>query len=368
MGEGKSSVGQALSLQQFYAGKKVLLTGHTGFKGGWMTIWLRLLGAEVVGFALQPDTNPNLYAAADVADGIVSIFGDVRDLDAVKEVFAQHNPEIVIHSAAQPLVRRSYRDPVGTYATNIMGTVNVLEAARNTPSVRTVAVVTSDKCYENREWERGYREDDAMGGHDPYSSSKGAAELVTAAYRRSFTTRGSGLAIATARAGNVIGGGDWAEDRLVPDIVRGISSGTPIIIRRPDSIRPWQHVLEPLSGYLLLGQKLYESGADFAEAWNFGPRVEDSITAAEVATRSCSYWGKGELRIQPDPDAPHEATFLRLDCTKASQCLAWSPRLRLNQALQWTVEWYRTYYERTSESPREITERQIQAYMRVKSA
>jgi CDP-glucose 4,6-dehydratase len=363
VGQRQRTMGQAMSLQEFYAGKKVLVTGHTGFKGGWLTIWLKLLGAEVVGFALAPETQPNLFDAANVADGITSILGDVRDLAAVQDVFTQHNPEIVIHNAAQALVRRSFRDPVGTYATNVMGTVHVLEAARRTASVRSVVVVTSDKCYENREWARGYKEDDAVGGHDPYSSSKGAAELVTSAYRRSYSDGSHGTAIATARAGNVIGGGDWAEDRLVPDIVRGISAGNPIVIRRPESVRPWQHVLEPLSGYLLLGQRLSESGPRFADAWNFGPKAVDSITAAEVAERVCSAWGKGELRIEPDPGAPHEATYLRLDCTKAAQHLGWSSKLSLDQALERTVEWYRAFYERDSIPPREMTECQIQTYM-----
>ena len=357
-----------MSLQDFYAGKKILVTGHTGFKGGWLTIWLKLLGAEVVGFALPPETQPNLFNAANVAEGIVSILGDVRDLGAVRDAFTQHSPEIVIHNAAQALVRRSFRDPVGTYATNVMGTVHVLEAARQTSSVRSVVIVTSDKCYENRECARGYKEDDAMGGHDPYSSSKGAAELVTSAYTRSYSNSFNGPAIASARAGNVIGGGDWAEDRLVPDIVRGISAGNPIVIRRPESVRPWQHVLEPLSGYLLLGERLYESGSGFADAWNFGPRVEDSVTAAEVAERVCSAWGKGELQIQPDPGAPHEATYLRLDCAKAAKHLAWRSKLSLDQALEWTINWYRAYYEQASIPPREMTERQIQTYMQAKMA
>jgi CDP-glucose 4,6-dehydratase len=361
-------MGQAMSLQDFYAGKKVFLTGHTGFKGGWLTIWLKLLSADVVGFALPPETQPNLFGAASVADGVVSILGDVRDLTSVQDALAHHNPDIVIHNAAQALVRRSFRDPVGTYATNVMGTVHVLEAARLCPSVRSVVVITSDKCYENREWARGYKEEDAMGGHDPYSSSKGAAELVTSAYRRSFCHGSNGPAIASARAGNVIGGGDWAEDRLVPDIVRGITAGSPIVIRRPESIRPWQHVLEPLSGYLLLGKNLYESGSRFAEAWNFGPKVEDSITAAEVAGRVCTAWGKGELRIQRDPDAPHEATYLRLDCAKAAQYLGWSSKLLLNQALEWTVQWYRAYYDQTAGSAREMTELQIKNYMQAETA
>lgn len=368
MGKRQSTMGQEMSLGGFYAGKKVFLTGHTGFKGGWLTIWLKLLGAEVVGFALPPETQPNLFSAANVDDGITSIIGDVRDLASLRDAFSQHTPDIVIHNAAQALVRRSFRDPVGTYATNVMGTVHVLEAARLTPSVRSVVVVTSDKCYENREWARGYKEDDAMGGHDPYSSSKGAAELVTAAYRRSFYRSSNGPAIASARAGNVIGGGDWSEDRLVPDIVRGITVGTSIVIRRPESVRPWQHVLEPLSGYLLLGKNLYQAGASFADAWNFGPKVEDSITAAELAERICSAWGKGELRVQPDPDAPHEATYLRLDCSKSAQLLGWSSKLRLDRALEWTVQWYRAFYEPTSMTPRQMSEFQIQTYVQAKTA
>jgi CDP-glucose 4,6-dehydratase len=363
VGKWQSALGYAVSLLEFYRGKKVLVTGHTGFKGGWLTIWLQLLGAEVLGFALPPETHPNLFSCARVADGIVSEFGDVRDFASVKQALFRHNPDIVIHNAAQALVRRSYREPVATYATNVMGTVHVLEAARLTPSVRAVVVVTSDKCYENREWVRGYKEDDAMGGHDPYSSSKGAAELVTAAYRRSYFHGDTSAAIASARAGNVIGGGDWSEDRLLPDIVRGISSDTPTVIRRPESVRPWQHVLEPLSGYLLLGKKLCDDGSRYAAAWNFGPTAGDSITAAEVADRVRTLWGKGELRIQPDPNAPHEATYLRLDCAKSSEELGWRPRLRLSQGLAWTVEWYREFYESSSVSARELTEHQIQAYM-----
>jgi CDP-glucose 4,6-dehydratase len=367
VGNRQSAVGYAVSFLEFYKGKKVFITGHTGFKGGWLTIWLKLLGADVAGFALPPETQPNLFKAAKVAEGIVSEFGDVRDLAAVKQALSQHSPDIVIHNAAQALVRRSYYAPVETYATNIMGTVHVLEAARATPSVRSVVVVTSDKCYENREWERGYKEDDAMGGHDPYSSSKGAAELVTAAYRRSFFSGNNSVAIASARAGNVIGGGDWSEDRLVPDIVRGIASDKPIVIRSPESIRPWQHVLEPLGGYLLLSEKLYRSGHRYADAWNFGPAIDDTVTTAELADRVRTLWGKGDLRIQPDPNAPHEATYLRLDCTKSSQQLAWRPRLRLDQALEWTVEWYRKFYEGSAVSPREVTESQVQAYMQAET-
>jgi CDP-glucose 4,6-dehydratase len=364
MGDRQPSVGNVMSsLPEFYRGKKVLVTGHTGFKGGWLAVWLKLMGAEVIGFALPAATQPNMYGVADVAEGIVSILGDVRDLASVKKAFLQHNPDIVMHLAAQAWVRRSYREPVETYATNVMGTVHVLEAARATPSVRSIVVVTSDKCYENREWKRGYEETDAMGGHDPYSSSKGAAELVTSAYRRSFFSGSGSAAVGSGRAGNVIGGGDWSEDRLIPDIVRGISSGTPIKIRRPETIRPWQHVLQPVSGYLLLAQKLYDHGRSYADAWNFGPDTGESTTTIDLAERVRAAWGKGCIEVQPDSNAPHEDAHLLLNCVKAAQHLGWRPLIQLPQAVEWTVDWYRAFYERSSTSPRAITERQILAYM-----
>lgn len=364
MGARQSSLDEPMTfLQDFYQGKRVLVTGHTGFKGGWLAIWLKLLGAEVIGFSLPPESHPNLFSAARVADGIVSIFGDVRDLAFLERTFLQQSPDIVIHNAAQALVRRSYREPVETYATNVMGTVHVLEAVRTTPSVRCVLVVTSDKCYENRERPRGYEESDAMGGHDPYSSSKGAAELVAAAYRRSFFSGDDSPAIASARAGNVIGGGDWSEDRLIPDIVRGISSNTPIKIRRPEAIRPWQHVLEPLSGYLRLVQKLYEEGHPYAEPWNFGPSSDESVTAGALATQVCAMWGRGDLRIEPDPKHLHEATYLSLNSAKSGRRLKWSLKLSLEQTLSWTVDWYRSFYEDSSLSSRAMTERQIRTYM-----
>ena len=352
------------SLANFYRGKKVLVTGHTGFKGGWLTFWLKLLGARVLGFALPPETTPNLFTATRIAEGMTSVIGDIRDLAAVSELFNKHQPEIVIHNAAQPLVRRSYREPVETYATNVMGTVHVLEAARHIKSVRAIVVVTSDKCYENREWIWGYRESDPVGGHDPYSSSKGAAELVVAGYRKSFFSANGSASLASARAGNVIGGGDWSEDRLVPDIVRGIASGQPIVIRRPDSIRPWQHVLEPLRGYLLLAQRLYESGRAFAEPWNFGPRDEDAIPVSNLAERIVGLWGKGALKIEPEPGAVHEATFLRLSCEKAATQLGWRPVLTIDDALDWTVEWYRNYYTNAANACSN-TKSQIERYMGV---
>lgn len=348
------------SFANFYRGKRVLVTGHTGFKGGWLAAWLKSLGAHVIGLALPPDTNPNLFDAACLGCDMVSVLGDIRESSVVASVFEQHQPEVVFHNAAQPLVLRSYREPVATYATNVMGTVHVLEAVRNTPSVRAVVIVTSDKCYENREWFWGYREEDALGGADPYSSSKACAELVTAAYRQSFFSAEGTAAVATARAGNVIGGGDWCADRLVPDIVRGIAGNQPIVIRRPDSVRPWQHVLEPVRGYLLLAERLWDN-REYAEAWNFGPRQADAVTVREVAQRLVSTWGKGELHIQPDPSAPHEAQYLRLNTGKACNRLAWRPLLDLKQSLEWTAQWYRSYYdEPRSAGPR--TAEQIQRY------
>jgi CDP-glucose 4,6-dehydratase len=355
------------SFANFYSGKKVLVTGHTGFKGGWLTAWLKLLGAKVIGLALPPDTQPNLFSAAGIGEQMSSKFGDIRELAVVSALFAEHQPEIVIHNAAQALVRRSYREPVETYATNVMGTVNVLEAARHAKTVRAVVVVTSDKCYENIGAAHGYVETDAMGGHDPYSSSKAAAELVTAAYRRSCFSNPQGAAVASARAGNVIGGGDWAEDRLVPDIVRGIVSGKPVVIRRPQSVRPWQHVLEPVRGYLRLAQRLCEQGQRFAEPWNFGPRAEDAITVAQLAQKLISLWGSGGLEIQPDPAAPHEAETLRLDCEKSHKQIGWTPALTLEQALDWTTDWYRAY-QKDPRSAAAITKSQIQEYAGIANA
>ncbi len=355
------------SARVFYAGKTVLVTGHTGFKGGWLAAWLKLLGAQVVGFALPPDTEPNLYTAAGIGEGMVSTFGDVRDAAALAALCARHQPAIIIHAAAQALVRRSYRDPGGTYGTNIMGTVNVLEAARQTPSVRAVVVVTSDKCYENQGGSREYVESDCMGGHDPYSSSKAAAELVTAAYRRSFFSSPSSAAVALARAGNVIGGGDWAEDRLVPDIVRGIASGKPVVIRRPDSVRPWQHVLEPVGAYLVLARRLFEQGQTVAEPWNFGPRAHDAVPVVDVARELVAQWGSGELTVQQDPGAPHEAATLRLNCDKARMRLGWTPTLPLNEALRWTADWYRAVQD-DPRSAAAITTAQIQRYTALAAA
>jgi CDP-glucose 4,6-dehydratase len=328
-----------------YRDRTVLVTGHTGFKGSWLATWLKDSGSRVVGFALPPEAGrPSLFEAAGVADGMTSVLGDVRDLDAVRRVLEASGPEIVFHLAAQSLVRRSYRDPVETYATNVMGTAHVLEASRRCASVRAVLVVTSDKCYENRGWRRGYREDDALGGHDPYSSSKGCAEMLTSAYRRSFF-HDSGPAIASARAGNVIGGGDWAEDRLVPDIVRAAVAGARVTLRNPGAVRPWQHVLDPLRGYLMLGRALLEEGRTFAEAWNFGPSAGDALSVRDLAARFEAAWDRVDTEEAESPSGPHEAGFLTLDNSKARTRLGWEPRFDVGAAVAATVDWYRRFHE-----------------------
>ena len=335
--------------QEFWRGKRVLLTGHTGFKGSWLSLWLQSMDAQVVGYALAPPTNPSLFEVAEVGKGMTSIIGDIRDLDKLRSVFAEHKPEIVIHMAAQPLVRYSYIEPVETYSTNVMGTVNLIEAVRSTPSVKAVVNITSDKCYENREWEWGYRENEAMGGFDPYSSSKGCAELVASAYRNSYfhpeKYHQHGVAIASARAGNVIGGGDWAGDRLIPDILRAITEGKPVNIRNPHAIRPWQHVLEPLSGYLQLAQKLYEEGAAYAEGWNFGPNDEDAKPVQWIVEKLTQSWGEGASWVLDGGNHPHEAHYLKLDCSKAKSRLDWHPRWHLDESLSKIVDWYRAYQD-----------------------
>ena len=329
----------------FWQGKRVFLTGHTGFKGGWLSLWLQQLGAEVTGYALEAPTTPSLFEVAGVARGMVSIIGDVRDGEALKRAMAQARPEIVIHMAAQPLVRYSYVNPVETYATNVMGVVNLLEAVRATPGVRSVVNVTSDKCYENREWPWGYRENEAMGGYDPYSNSKGCAELVTAGYRSSFFNAEKyaehGIALGSGRAGNVIGGGDWAMDRLIPDMLRAIGAGQPVMIRNPHSIRPWQHVLEPLSGYLTLAEKLYTEGPVHAEGWNFGPHDTDAKPVEWIIERMTQEWGAGASWSLDGQNHPHEATYLKLDCSKARGQLGWHPRWDIGQTIAKIVEWHK---------------------------
>ena len=352
---------------EFWRGKRVLLTGHTGFKGSWLSLWLQSMGAQVVGYALAPPTEPSLFEVAGVGAGMTSVIGDILDLEHLRSVFAEHKPEIVIHMAAQPLVRYSYAEPVETYSTNVMGTVNLLEAVRGTPGVKAVVNVTTDKCYENREWAWGYRENEAMGGYDPYSSSKGCAELVTAAYRNSFFNSATfnvkhSTAIASARAGNVIGGGDWAEDRLIPDIMRAITQGRSVTIRNPHAIRPWQHVLEPLSGYLKLAQKLYEEGAAYAEGWNFGPNDEDAKPVQWIVEQLTQSWGEGASWLLDGGEHPHEAHYLKLDCSKAKSRLDWHPRWHLDEALKRIVDWQKQYlYGRDM---RAVTIEQIDLYLK----
>jgi CDP-glucose 4,6-dehydratase len=333
--------------KDFWKKKKVLITGHTGFKGSWLSLWLQACGADLVGYSVDVPTTPSLFEVARVSDGMVSVSGDVRGLSHIRSVIDGYKPAIVIHMAAQPLVRKSYEDPIETYSTNIMGTINVLEAVRHSDSVRTVLVITSDKCYENQEWFWGYRENDPMGGHDPYSSSKGCAELVVSAYVRSFfrdkSLEKKPIYVATARAGNVIGGGDWAKDRLVPDTMKAILDRQPVFIRYPGSIRPWQHVLEPLRGYLLLLENLWHHGDDFVGAWNFGPDDRDARTVSWIVDRFTSLWGEGASWKTDLKQHPHEATYLKLDCSKAKALLGWSPCLNIDQSLQWVVEWYRGF-------------------------
>ncbi len=334
----------------FWQGKQVFLTGHTGFKGSWLSLWLQSLGAEVTGYALSPPTNPSLFEVAKVADGMKSIIGDIRDLNALQNAIQDASPDIVIHMAAQPLVRYSYANPVETYSTNVMGSVHLLEAVRNTKSVKAVVNVTSDKCYENREWIWGYREDEAMGGYDPYSNSKGCAELVTAAYRASFFNtdhyKKHGVALASARAGNVIGGGDWADDRLIPDFIRAIVARETVVIRSPNAIRPWQHVLEPLSGYLILAEKLYTEGSQFADAWNFGPSDSDAKSVEWVINQLVDNWTDGAgFKIDSSAADLHEAHFLKLDCSKARMSLGWKPQWDAGEAVRRICAWHKAHLD-----------------------
>lgn len=343
----------------FWRGKRVLLTGHTGFKGSWLSLWLQSMGAQVTGYALAPPTNPSLFKIAEVVQGMTSVIGDIRDLAKLQAVFAEHRPEIVIHMAAQPLVRCSYHNPVETYSTNVMGTVHLLEAVRNTPGVKAVVNVTTDKCYENKEWNWGYRENEPMGGHDPYSNSKGCSELVTSAYRSSFF-QDKGIALASARAGNVIGGGDWAADRLIPDILRAFEANQAVIVRNPNATRPWQHVLEPLGGYLTLAENLYTHGQTYAEGWNFGPHDDDARAVQWIVEHMANTWGKGASWQQDGGVHPHEANYLKLDIAKAKVRLGWQPRWALLTALEKITAWHHAYLAATN--MHEFTMQQIANY------
>ena len=330
----------------FYKGKKVLVTGHTGFKGGWLGIWLNMLGAKVIGYSLDPLYDEGIYTSSGIGSAIVDYRADIRDLNKLIQVFESEKPEIVFHLAAQPLVIEGYNNPVETFEVNFQGTVNVLEAIRKTPSAKAAVIITTDKCYENKEWVWGYRETDQLGGHDPYSASKGAAEIAVNSYRKSFFQGDGAPAVATARAGNVIGGGDWAENRLVPDIIKAGKSGKTIEIRNPYSIRPWQHVLDPLSGYLKLGTALYNSPKVFAEAWNFGPYAHCNYTVKEVVEKVISRFGHGSWKDLSVGEKPHEANLLMLDISKAIQHLNWKPLLSIDESIDYTVDWYTSAIEK----------------------
>jgi len=332
-----------------YKQRKVLITGHTGFKGSWLCLLLHKFGADVYGYALEPPTNPSLFHQAKIVERTTSFIGDIRDYDKLLRIIQQVQPEIVIHMAAQALVRKSYQDPIETYSTNVLGTVHLLEACRKVTSVKAILNVTTDKCYENREWHWGYRENEPMGGYDPYSNSKGCSELVTSSYRNSYFNPEKfaehGVALASARAGNVIGGGDWAEDRLIPDFIRAISQGKRVKIRSPYAIRPWQFVLEPLTGYLTLAANLYLNGANYGQAWNFGPDDSDARPVNWIINEICAHWGKGaSFEIDKNPQ-PHEATYLKLDCSKAKSLLDWHPRWKLERTIASIVEWYKVYFD-----------------------
>lgn len=348
----------------FWKDRRVFITGHTGFKGSWLSLLLTRLGGNVTGYSLPPPTTPSLFEVANVASCVSSLAGDVRDLSALRDAIERSRAEVVLHLAAQSLVRASYDEPIETYSTNVMGTVHVLEAVRACSTVKVAVVVTSDKCYENREWVWGYRETDPMGGYDPYSSSKGCAELVTAAYRRSFfqeEVAGRAVAIASARAGNVIGGGDWAQHRLVPDLIAAFAAGRAASVRHPDATRPWQHVLDPLAGYLVLAEKLWRAPIDYAGAWNFGPGDEDVKPVSWIAHQLAACWGDSAKWTPNGGAHPHEAGYLKLDCSKARAQLGWTPRLDLETALRWITEWHRA--QLAGEDMRRFTQQQIDRYL-----
>ena len=333
----------------FYRGKRILITGHTGFKGSWLSIWLQRLGAEIIGVGLEPYSSKDIFVLSGIGKMIeADIRADIRDLDKMKHIFAEYQPEIVFHLAAQPLVRLSYDIPVETYQTNVMGTINVMEAIRATESVKVAVMITTDKCYDNKEQLTGYKEDDPFGGYDPYSSSKGACEIAIQSWRRSFFNpddygKEHHVSLASVRAGNVIGGGDWAKDRIIPDCIKALEAGNPIEIRSPQAVRPWEHVLEPLSGYMLLAQRMWEQPTQYCEGWNFGPEQESVSTVWDVATELVKNYGKGELRDSSNQNAVHEAKLLMLDITKVKTRLGWQPRLNIHQCLSFVADWYKRY-------------------------
>ncbi len=350
---------------EFWQGKRVFVTGHTGFKGSWLCLWLEQLGAVVQGYALTPPTEPSLFQVADVVSGMSSEIADIRDAETLHNTLQAFRPEIVIHMAAQPLVRLSYSEPVETYSTNVMGTVNILEAVRRVGGVKAVVNVTSDKCYENQEWVWGYREDEPMGGYDPYSNSKGCAELVASAYRNSFFNNDKydvhGTALASCRAGNVIGGGDWADDRLIPDILQAFQRSKAVTVRNPNAIRPWQHVLEPLSGYLLVAEKLYKQGSGFAEGWNFGPDENDAKPVGYIVEKLVNLWGEDAAWELDGADHPHEAGYLKLDCSKAKMRMQWQPSWNLDETLGRIVGWHKAWFN--GDDMRQYTINEIKEYM-----
>jgi CDP-glucose 4,6-dehydratase len=355
-------VSGALPDERFWRGRRVFLTGHTGFKGGWLTLWLRSLGAEVCGYSLEPSTDPSLFEAAKIGQACASVIGDIRDLPALERAFRDFQPDIVLHLAAQPLVRRSYQDPLETWSTNIMGTAHVLDLVRRTPGVRAALIITTDKCYENLEQDAPYRETDRLGGRDPYSSSKACAELVTRSCWWSFFSTAGAPAVASARAGHVVGGGDWSPDRLVPDLVQAFAQGRPAVLRNPEAVRPWQHVLEPCCGYLLAVEHICRTEATSPPAWNFGPDPEGNVAVGEIAARLAAAWGEdARLEVRRDPDAVHEATLLTLDHTRARTDLGWQPRWSLATTLARTADWYRAH--KAGSDMRAVSEQQLSEYV-----
>ncbi len=350
--------------RSFWKGRKVFITGHTGFKGSWLCLWLHSLEADITGYSQPPPTYPSLYDLCRIDELLTSITGDIRDGEALKKSLITAQPEIVFHLAAQPIVRESYKNPVQTFETNIMGTVHLLEAVRACPTVRAAVNVTSDKCYENRECTAGYNENDRLGGYDPYSGSKACSEIITSSYRNSFFSINSydihGVGLATARAGNVIGGGDWAGDRLIPDCIRSLLANSEILLRNPGAVRPWQHVLEPLSGYMRLAQKLCENGPLYSQAWNFGPGGNESRTVEWIVKKLCEKWGNSSTCKVVDEKCPHETHYLKLDCSKAKKALGWHPKWDEEKALDKTVEWYKAFKELSN--LRSVCCRQIEDY------